>query len=425
MLGDVVIADMVMGYESGRQTESGLEPRFAYKQPPRRVLTELRHLNLTLTRAWHDRFRSAQKFLERRELPSRPIRRGPKSHFGVVASGEKLFADGALGEYRKRYHERIRAGDMEAIGFVTAAERADVPWIVVRGISDFGDPATKEGRQKDRFHATAANASATYVRTLLENTSEVLFSQSKMHSGGRTRPDTGTKLEELANQILTIFRAGSSESRRTRSQLYQLANTIEELNLASANDLLLAERYAVQMDYNPKCYGANTLHLSLLALSRSPATEFDEILTGTTAISNDELELEVVNASRPGVYATVDKEKSTAQSKYVSIHFPPLTRGKRLQVSLRFTWGGHSRSQQPLRWHEFSADFLAAQLELVVLNEKRIRFFGVVEQTGSGEPKVLEKHMFIAKRQSSRHTVVISTPRFDRKYTVRFELLPK
>ena len=63
----------------------------------------------------------------------------PKYAKGTAAAGERLFADGYM-DKMWQYDERIRAGDMEDSGFAQAASFYKVPWVIFRGIADFGDP---------------------------------------------------------------------------------------------------------------------------------------------------------------------------------------------------------------------------------------------------------------------------------------------
>jgi hypothetical protein len=78
---------------------------------------------------------------------------------GTIASGEKLLRDPAkLLSVRDEIHGKTEAGEMEAAGVVEACRRANVPWLVVRGISDFGDEL-----KDDRFHAFAARAAAAVL----------------------------------------------------------------------------------------------------------------------------------------------------------------------------------------------------------------------------------------------------------------------
>lgn len=80
----------------------------------------------------------------------------------TIASGEKLLRHpDKLYLWRKKVHGRIEAGEMEAAGLATACRRHKVPWLVVRGISDFGDPF------KDGFHEFAAKMAAAATRDFI------------------------------------------------------------------------------------------------------------------------------------------------------------------------------------------------------------------------------------------------------------------
>lgn len=412
-LGDVVISEQVVGYDIGRSTPEGLEPRFDWKQPPAPVLNELRRLNVVIRPSWYDHFRSAQALLSSAELPPAGRTTDPDSHFGTIASGEKLLADGRLAELRKRYDEKIRAGEMEAIGLANAADPDKIPWVVVRGISDFGDPATKEHREKDRYHATAANSSAAYVRALLEHFSPHLFSDHQRLSSA-----FNLQVEALANRILHAARDGSTSLASVRRKLYELADEWESLVGPAPEDLLLIDRYELEMDYSSPHSTSNVLNLSMLSLSRSAATQFEEILTATRPASDDDLRLEVT----PPLSVAVDPDMSSDRKKRVVIHFPRLRRGRRLSFGLNFQWCGTSTSTVQ-RWHEFVTDFLVTQLDLVIRTAHRIRILSLEEHTSSGEPRhLLQDEFTIVERPESMRITLLS-PRFNRKYRIGFELL--
>jgi hypothetical protein len=78
---------------------------------------------------------------------------------GTIASGEKLLRDGEkLAQLRATMHGKVEAGEMEAAGVVEACRGANLPWLVIRGISDFGDEL-----KDDRFHGFAARAAAAVM----------------------------------------------------------------------------------------------------------------------------------------------------------------------------------------------------------------------------------------------------------------------
>jgi nucleoside phosphorylase len=76
----------------------------------------------------------------------------PYVNFAAVASGEKLLRDvNKICGFRRDIHGRIEVVEMEAAGFVTACRHSRLPFMVVRGISDFGDDL-----KDDAFHGYAA-----------------------------------------------------------------------------------------------------------------------------------------------------------------------------------------------------------------------------------------------------------------------------
>jgi nucleoside phosphorylase/tetratricopeptide (TPR) repeat protein len=93
---------------------------------------------------------------------------------GGIASGEKLLRDAEfLKELRSNSHGRIEAGDMESVGLVTACSKAQVPWLIVRGISDFGDEL-----KDDVFHTLASVAAATVAADFLRGGLQLLESEA-------------------------------------------------------------------------------------------------------------------------------------------------------------------------------------------------------------------------------------------------------
>ncbi len=166
---DVVISEKVIGYESVKLTKGKMQLRPQIEHPPYEILQDVHFFTQQIQgKRWIQLFNKLQNGLEKDFLPSEPIRDMPKMHIGSIASGEKLLADGSLEKIRDTYDERILAGEMEGIGFAVASEKNRVPWLIIRGISDFGDPATRSGRLKDKFHHPAANAAASWARIFLE-----------------------------------------------------------------------------------------------------------------------------------------------------------------------------------------------------------------------------------------------------------------
>lgn len=90
----------------------------------------------------------------------------PTLHDSVLRSDNDLLRDPqVLLDAANDLHQHIRAGEMEAAGFVQAclSHHPTIPWCVIRGISDFGDEL-----KDDKFHKRAAAAVASYVSLYLK-----------------------------------------------------------------------------------------------------------------------------------------------------------------------------------------------------------------------------------------------------------------
>jgi nucleoside phosphorylase len=81
----------------------------------------------------------------------------------TIASGDKLLKDpGKLLQVRRDIHGKVEVGEMEAAGLVEACRLRGVPWLVIRGISDFGDEL-----KDDRFHELASRTAAVVMADFL------------------------------------------------------------------------------------------------------------------------------------------------------------------------------------------------------------------------------------------------------------------
>jgi len=73
----------------------------------------------------------------------------------TIASGEKLLRDPERFQAIRALHGKIEVVEMEAAGVAAACHRSGASFLVVRGISDFGD-----GVKDDQFHGIAAKGAA-------------------------------------------------------------------------------------------------------------------------------------------------------------------------------------------------------------------------------------------------------------------------
>lgn len=83
-----------------------------------------------------------------------------------LLSGEKLFDDITERDKLKSQFEEARGGEMEGIGLASACEDANMPWILMKAICDFGDG--NKGAMKHEKQDDAAKCACTALQSLLQ-----------------------------------------------------------------------------------------------------------------------------------------------------------------------------------------------------------------------------------------------------------------
>ena len=148
-LGDVVAADAVYDYETGKETEAGFLARIKTQSSSHRLVQ-------------HARMVARNARWQRRILPAPPPKPWPRAMVKPVAAGSKVLAHD-----RSRTSELLRAhcGDavaveMEGYGFLHGAYlNAGLDALVIRGISDHlvdkGEANDRTGQPKAARHAAA------------------------------------------------------------------------------------------------------------------------------------------------------------------------------------------------------------------------------------------------------------------------------
>jgi len=142
----VVSSDAVMYYESGHRRDIGIGDRPKYYNPNPSTRKEVESFFTTRMKAlgWQDEYTSIIQEYRQYDKSLLLPEREPHIHFNRIASGERLLEEGTL-ESICKYDDLIRAGEMEGYGFAHACKEAGIDWLVIRGISDFGN---REDRNK-------------------------------------------------------------------------------------------------------------------------------------------------------------------------------------------------------------------------------------------------------------------------------------
>ena len=152
-LGDLVIAQQIVGYELGKLHAGVMQRRFQVLRP---AFDLMQAAYRTETTDWSRRMQVSR--------PEPPSDQSPKVHYGVVASGEKVVADSQLMAELASSWSRLVAIEMEAYGTVLAANQASNPpgVLMVKSLCDWADES-----KNDNWQEYAADAAASFTISLL------------------------------------------------------------------------------------------------------------------------------------------------------------------------------------------------------------------------------------------------------------------
>lgn len=174
-LGDVVVADQVVGYEYGKVTDDEIKPRDRVYPASSLLLDRVRNF-------WDDAW--AQQIGVPR--PSNAKRAAPKLFVGPIASGNKVIASEKFRAELTRRWPKLIAVEMEGEGvFAAVFDRPQIRGtLVIRGISDMADE-----RKGDEWQEYAANAAAAYTIAFLHS-GPVEPAESLPRAASPDAPDT-------------------------------------------------------------------------------------------------------------------------------------------------------------------------------------------------------------------------------------------
>lgn len=172
-IGTVVLSEKIVAYEPAalvrKGKESWEEARPDISDVTNSILQDITHYEIDAERI-KARFRNANGVFPRGKAKVRDdfkknVVASIDVRKSVGVSGEKLLRDPTkLLILRKNLHGKIEFGEMEAAGFVTACAMQQIDWLVIRGISDFGDKF-----KDDSFHNLASLTAASVAVDFLEN----------------------------------------------------------------------------------------------------------------------------------------------------------------------------------------------------------------------------------------------------------------
>jgi nucleoside phosphorylase len=155
-LGDVIIADQILGYELGKISSGATKRRYQVLRPAFQLIEAARALP-------PEKWAHCAKIGRPDGSSSRVV---PKVHYGVVASGEKIVADPSFSEELISHWSQLAGIEMESYGTALAAYQAEtVPgMLMIKGICDWADSS-----KNDEWQEYAADISAAFLVALLRD----------------------------------------------------------------------------------------------------------------------------------------------------------------------------------------------------------------------------------------------------------------
>ncbi|MEU0112807.1 hypothetical protein ABZ137_03535 [Streptomyces bobili] len=153
-LGDVLVADQVVGYEPGKVRPDGVERRYEVYRPHHQLLTTARGLE---QRDWALDITTARP-------DGQSGRIVPRALFGTVLTGEKVLADDSTMEDLRSHWPKTIGAEMEGLGVAVASHRGGPRFLMAKAVSDFADTA-----KNDDWQPYAAESAARFAVALLRN----------------------------------------------------------------------------------------------------------------------------------------------------------------------------------------------------------------------------------------------------------------
>ncbi|MBB5857541.1 hypothetical protein ACFQ05_18205 [Amycolatopsis umgeniensis] len=153
-LGDVVVAKKIYAIHSGKENDTGFQPR------PVTWQLDHGHLQRAERVAESGAWRNARP--DRRRAEARAVVR-------AIASGEVVLDSvvSSLAQLCKRQYDDAAAIEMEGAGAAVAGQLNDsLPMVVIRGISDYAD-SRKEATGRGGWQEQASRNAAAFAMTLL------------------------------------------------------------------------------------------------------------------------------------------------------------------------------------------------------------------------------------------------------------------
>jgi nucleoside phosphorylase len=217
-IGEVIFSDRIVSYESqaivGTRSKIKREPRYDTERSPYTIMQDLSGWLADDKREPRMKKQFAKsggtvprakkgQAKEFKSCVSLPV----MTRQSTLASGEKLVKNPTFFTVLRKVHGKIEAVEMEAVGLTEACRKANVPWLVVRGISDFGDKF-----KNDDFHKYASSTASVALVDFICN-ALMLGPESPPLQPFKAKPSLSLICSRLTAKVTgaiprTVFAAG-------------------------------------------------------------------------------------------------------------------------------------------------------------------------------------------------------------------------
>jgi len=153
-LGDLIIGEQVVYYESGKMYDKHHTPRYQVQPTSMELLNHAHNLKI-------------DDWVFDIKLKAPTINKYiPKVHFGVIATGEKVISTNLFGDEFLKIWPKALGVEMEAYGTALAAYQSEnrPGFLFIKSISDWAD-----NEKNDKWQFFAAHAAAAYTVRLLKS----------------------------------------------------------------------------------------------------------------------------------------------------------------------------------------------------------------------------------------------------------------
>lgn len=214
-IGDVLLSERIVGYEKSAVISRPNEPAKEERRP------DIPMVSSAISQAmlnYEFNVASVGEIFHRigGQYPEGPkgeqedwqhVARSIRCHTNsTIASGDKLLRNASsLIDIRSNIHGKTSAGEMEASGFAEACNAAKIDWIVIRGISDFGDDF-----KDDQFHLFASRSAAAVAADFAAKALDIpLGLQTPIATMDRSVPTAGGQSVVPLNRLAPTKRDAS------------------------------------------------------------------------------------------------------------------------------------------------------------------------------------------------------------------------